>query len=574
MFDGQWHHIAAVYDGSQKILYVDGQVDAQKSYSSTVSTNNVNVRIGFNSEYPVGQYDGLQDDVRIYDRPLSASEVQALMVPSDPPLVNIDAPAVGTLFRAGELISFSADASDTEDGSLPDAAFSWEVLLTQGGTTSSVLTLDGARAGSFAVPITGLAVTGALQYEIRVTVTDTDGLTGDDSVTLDPDRVALSFSTAPPGLVLYLDGSPSTAPFAIDTLIGYQHSVEAPDAAAGSTLFTFDSWSDGGAQIHAIGAPASATSYIATYTVTELDPTLDQDGDGLLNGFEIQFGFDPFDSSDANLDPDGDSLTNLEEQGFGTDPTLADTDGDGLDDPQELTIGTDPSDPDTDGDTFPDGDEVAAGTDPLDPASFPDLSDPDLLAWYTFASDGAGVITDASGKGNDASCTPGGTCPAFVSGDGQPAGSYDFAGDGNYIELPNESAFDFTTQFSISLWMRSSSPPNEWAQLVGKGDSAWGIERQQTTNTLSFTTFAPSPDNMPGSTNVFDGQWHHIAAVYDGSQKTLYVDGQVDAQKSYSQSVSTNDVNVRLGFNTEYPVGQYDGLLDDLRIFGRPLKSG
>jgi hypothetical protein len=159
----------------------------------------------------------------------------------------------------------------------------------------------------------------------------------------------------------------------------------------------------------------------------------------------------------------------------------------------------------------------------------------------------------------------------FVSGDGQPPGSYDFTGNGNYIQLPNESAFDFTTQFSVTLWMRSSNPPNAWAQLIGKGDSAWGIERQQSTNRVSFTTFAPSPHNMVGATNVFDGQWHHIAAVYNGAQKILYVDGQVNAQAPYTATVSRNNVNVRLGYNSEYPAGQYDGRLDDVRIFSRAL---
>ena len=393
------------------------------------------------------------------------------------------------------------------------------------------------------------------------------------SRTLDPDEVALTIDTAPSGLIINLDGTPSATPLAVDTLIGYEHVIAAPNAGAGNQVYVFDAWSDGGDQAHTIRVPALPTSFVATYTASVLEPDQDQDGDGLLNGFEILFGFDPFDPSDAALDSDGDSLTNLEEQALGTDPTQADPDGDGLTDAQELAIGTDPNDPDSDADTFSDGEEVAAGTDPLDSMSFPDESDPSLLVWYTFASDGAGVVNDASGNGNDASCTPGGTCPTFSAGDGRPPGADDFAGNGNYVEFPNESSFDFTTQFSVSLWMKSSNSGNPWAQLIGKGDSAWGIERQMSSNKLSFTTFAPFPDNMVGSTNVFDGQWHHIVAVYDGSQKQLYVDGAVDAQEPYSSTVSTNNLKVRLGFNSEYTVGQYDGLLDDIRVFNRGLSQ-
>ncbi|MGB5694181.1 MAG: LamG-like jellyroll fold domain-containing protein [Polyangiales bacterium] len=58
--------------------------------------------------------------------------------------------------------------------------------------------------------------------------------------------------------------------------------------------------------------------------------------------------------------------------------------------------------------------------------------------------------------------------------------------------------------------------------------------------------------------------------------KTLYVDGQVDARTSDTATVSTNsDINVNVGrrFNIEYTVGQYDGLLDDVRIFKRGLSQ-
>ncbi len=49
----------------------------------------------------------------------------------------------------------------------------------------------------------------------------------------------------------------------------------------------------------------------------------DDDGDGMPDTWELQYGFDPLDSSDAALDPDNDGLTNLEEYRQGTDPLVA-----------------------------------------------------------------------------------------------------------------------------------------------------------------------------------------------------------------------------------------------------------
>ena len=36
--------------------------------------------------------------------------------------------------------------------------------------------------------------------------------------------------------------------------------------------------------------------------------------------------------------------------------------------------------------------------------------------------------------------------------------------------------------------------------------------------------------HISGQTGLMDGQWHHIAAVYDGTDKIIYVDGVEDAR--------------------------------------------
>ncbi len=92
---GQWQHAAATWDGATMRLYLDGvEVGSVAKGGSAVATNsNVSVAIGsqpsdaFDSDpsHVVKFWDGLIDDVRIYNNALSQSEIDDLISGSTPP---------------------------------------------------------------------------------------------------------------------------------------------------------------------------------------------------------------------------------------------------------------------------------------------------------------------------------------------------------------------------------------------------------------------------------------------------------------------------------------------------------
>jgi len=73
--DDQWHHVVGVCDGSRLSLYVDGKLDGftQTSGSLRVSGSNVYIGGGVSTSF-----NGLIDDVRIYNRALSVEEIRTL----------------------------------------------------------------------------------------------------------------------------------------------------------------------------------------------------------------------------------------------------------------------------------------------------------------------------------------------------------------------------------------------------------------------------------------------------------------------------------------------------------------
>jgi hypothetical protein len=104
--------------------------------------------------------------------------------------------------------------------------------------------------------------------ELRLTATDSGGLSATTSVRLNPRTVALTFRTNPGGLKLSLgvNSTAQTTPLTVTVIVGSANSVSAPSPqVVNRATYYFVSWSDGGAQSHTIVAPASATTYTATY---------------------------------------------------------------------------------------------------------------------------------------------------------------------------------------------------------------------------------------------------------------------------------------------------------------------
>jgi hypothetical protein len=74
-----WTHLAMTYDGMTLRMYVDGQLVDSQAVSGTITTSTNPLRLGGNAVW--GEYfAGLIDEVRLYNRAQSATEIQTDMV--------------------------------------------------------------------------------------------------------------------------------------------------------------------------------------------------------------------------------------------------------------------------------------------------------------------------------------------------------------------------------------------------------------------------------------------------------------------------------------------------------------
>jgi hypothetical protein len=74
-----WTHLAATYDGANLRLYVNGVQAASKAVTGSIRASTGALRIGGNSIWSDEWFSGLIDEARLYNRALTAAEIQADM---------------------------------------------------------------------------------------------------------------------------------------------------------------------------------------------------------------------------------------------------------------------------------------------------------------------------------------------------------------------------------------------------------------------------------------------------------------------------------------------------------------
>ncbi|MHC4594841.1 MAG: LamG-like jellyroll fold domain-containing protein [Planctomycetota bacterium] len=215
-------------------------------------------------------------------------------------------------------------------------------------------------------------------------------------------------------------------------------------------------------------------------------------------------------------------------------------------------------------------DSVAATAAP-DPAG--------MVAHYKFdgnASDSSGNSNHGSEKGS----------PTYVAGKFDQAISLN--GFDDYVAIQNmQYTGTHYAQVSVCAWIRTSSSPGEkmiasfdrneyWRLTIGGGDAGGpGLVGWHVMTSMGQVDYGSSG-------RVDDGQWHHVAGVFDNGTLTIYIDGSAEAPAFGGPAFGTG--NTRYGFlgigseATEFNgrpnrTGYFDGELDDVRIYDLALSQ-
>jgi len=522
LIENQWNHVVATYDNDKNFmaLYINGTLDQSKKPSlKGVCTDSQDMVVGRNVE-------GLLDEVTIYGKALNALEVEDIYdyqaawfdtsyqhlvtIDADDPIVSLELPDYLPLEPT--LLAISAVDPTSNVGEV-------EVTLTPpgGGSTTTPAEPSESGDGTWLYNFDPLE---AGEYTLSAVATDSVGRTSSDSKTF------------------YVDDTPPTADL--------DSSLTSAVQPVTNTLALFGSVSDS-------GNPASgvADNTIAVDVRDRQGSSVQgfQYGTSDSSTWQVDYPFvtPPYGQYEvwAGLEDNvgnvySDTIGSIQLDGYGPNADIA------LTTPVISNSGT-----------------VLSG-------SVSDILYPQeqmLLNAHFEEAAGASEFADSSPNHWLAECT---SCPtAGVAG--QYGNAAEFDGTDDALTLSNESFFDLQ-EMTLAVWVKVDTFSQPWQAIVTKGDTAWRLHRHRNTNTVSFGTNGLSNLSLVGTTNINDGQWHHLAAVYDGQKKYLYIDGILEADVEVTGSLDTNDDPVQIGANSQYG-RNFDGLIDEVLIYDHALSA-
>lgn len=199
-----------------------------------------------------------------------------------------------------------------------------------------------------------------------------------------------------------------------------------------------------------------------------------------------------------------------------------------------------------------------------------------LVGWWQFDETSGATALDSSIYENSGTLING---PVWTG-----SGELLFDGVDDYVEVPDSSSLVITEEITISVWVYLNDYGTDWPKVVIKPhddySSPWEMYCLDLSHYGTYPKFIITDGFIGGDSAIaYDNtitlnlnQWYYIVGTYDGDTIALYLNGQLIASSPSDISIGTNDMPLSIG--GRLGINSFNGLIDDARIYNRPLTQG
>jgi hypothetical protein len=198
------------------------------------------------------------------------------------------------------------------------------------------------------------------------------------------------------------------------------------------------------------------------------------------------------------------------------------------------------------------------------------------VAAYSFSASSGTMLVDNSGQNNTVTLQNG---PAWTGGRYGNALSFDGSNDVGIANSYNSALNLAGRSFTLSAWINPRNN-NGWQMIVNKPYTSshsspyfdWSLHREKSSGRIVAFLGCEGVQRVSNA-SVPVNTWTHVAVTYDGTSIRHYINGVLDRTTAVSCSVTnTNSRPIRIGANGGG--GEVmDGLIDDVRVYNRPLSA-
>lgn len=190
-------------------------------------------------------------------------------------------------------------------------------------------------------------------------------------------------------------------------------------------------------------------------------------------------------------------------------------------------------------------------------------SEANLLAYYNMSNGSGTSLTDNSTNSHTGTLnnTPAWKTSGALAG---PDLALDFDGSNDHVTIPDDNALDLTNTFTIEAWVNPDVvSAGVYGRMLAKSNAfALGFNN----SVIRFTTYNVKDYDL--SYTIPTGTWTHIALSLDGNNDAIfYVNGINVGEITGTSPASTNTNPLILGTSTYSGVEDYDGKMDEIRIW-------